>query len=38
MITMNSRTFGIFGVRLMALLTALFNVLALNLALDAASK
>jgi hypothetical protein len=34
---MNSRTFGIFGTRLMALLTALFNVLALNLALVLAS-
>jgi hypothetical protein len=34
---MNSRTFAIFGTRLMALLTALFNVLALNLALVLAS-
>jgi hypothetical protein len=34
---MNSRTFGIFGIRLMALLTAVFNVLALNLALVLAS-
>jgi hypothetical protein len=34
---MSSRTFGIFGTRLMALLTALFNVLALNLALVLAS-
>jgi hypothetical protein len=34
---MSSRTFGIFGTRLMALLTALFNVLTLNLALVLAS-
>ncbi|HTR90775.1 MAG TPA: hypothetical protein VMI73_03445 [Trebonia sp.] len=34
---MGSRTFGIFGTRLMAMLTALFNVLALNLALVLAS-
>ena len=34
---MNSRTFGIFSVRLMARLTAVFNVLALNLALVLAS-
>jgi hypothetical protein len=34
---MNNRTFGIFSVRLVALLTALFNILALNLALVLAS-
>jgi hypothetical protein len=34
---MNSRTFGIFGVRLMTLLTAVFNILALNLAMILAS-
>ncbi len=34
---MSSRTFGIFGTRLMAMLTAVFNVLALNLALVVAS-
>jgi hypothetical protein len=34
---MSSRTFGIFGIRLMAMLTAVFNVLALNLALVLAS-